>query len=111
MHEKLIVGPALHVANQTINTRLAVNLNQYTWNTMLWGLLQKKQNRMEITDSLWVATPVPMSNWNSEKEITNWKGGTVEFWNSEEWDEVAHVRKLKATALQAVICYFVIGSF
>jgi hypothetical protein len=33
-----------------------------------------------------------MSNWNSEKEITNWEGGTVELWNSEELVEVAHIK-------------------
>jgi hypothetical protein len=33
-----------------------------------------------------------MSNWNSVKEITNWEGGTVELWNSEEGVGVAHVK-------------------
>jgi hypothetical protein len=28
--------------------------------------------------------PVPMNNWNSVKEVTNWEVGTVELWNSEE---------------------------
>jgi hypothetical protein len=39
---------------------------------------------MEITFCLRAAMPVPMSNWNSVKEVTNWEGGTVELWNSEE---------------------------
>jgi hypothetical protein len=38
----------------------------------------------EITLCLLAATPVPMSNWNSMKEITNWEAGTVELWNREE---------------------------
>jgi hypothetical protein len=50
---------------------------------------------------------VPLSNWNSVKEITNWEGGTVR--NELEW-RTSSERKLRATALQAVICYFVIGS-
>jgi hypothetical protein len=54
-----------------------------------------------------------MNNWNSVKEITNWEDGTVEIWNSDEWLEwrTSSKRKLRATALQAVVCYFVIGSF
>jgi hypothetical protein len=50
-----------------------------------------------------------MSNWNSVKEITNWEGGTVELWNDEELEwRTSSKRKLRAIALLAVICYFVI---
>jgi hypothetical protein len=54
-----------------------------------------------------------MSNWINVKEMTNWEGGTVELWNIEEELEwrTPSKRKLRAIALQAVICYFVIGSF
>jgi hypothetical protein len=58
---------------------------------MLWGPLHKaKQNGNNFL--LRAAMPVPMSNWNSEKEITNWEGGTMELLNSEEWVGVAHVK-------------------
>jgi hypothetical protein len=54
-----------------------------------------------------------MSNWNSVKEVTNWK---VEQWNSGTvrnellWNTLSK-RKLRATALQDVTCYFIIGFF
>jgi hypothetical protein len=54
-----------------------------------------------------------MTNWNSVKEVTNWKvvqwnSGTVR--NELEWCTSSE-RKLRATELQAVICYFVKGGF
>jgi hypothetical protein len=54
-----------------------------------------------------------VSNWNSVKEVTiweseQWKSGTVR--NELVW-RTSSKGKLRATALQAVICYFVIGFY
>jgi hypothetical protein len=81
-----------------IHTHLTAILKQHTWNTTWRGTT-------EVTSCLRAATPVPVNNWDGEKEVTNCEASTAQLWDNE------HELQRRRAKLRVVVCHFVIGSF